>query len=356
MYNFRLPVLQYFMRAGYAVHVIASKDDFAQQLLEQGCVVHDVVFNNRTLNPVADVKLYRQLVRLYREIQPQKVFHYFVKPNIYGSLAANYLGIPSVPIVAGLGYAFIKKQWLLWLVKNLYKKAFAHVPQVWFLNKENADVFVAMQIIPASKVFILPGEGVDASYFKPQPLAQNPKPFVFLMLTRMLQKKGVSVFAQAAEILLNKGYAIECRVMGFFEDNHPDTIPLEDIQAWKAKGLLHFPGFTQDVKPALQQAHCFVLPTLYNEGVPRSLLEAACMHIPMIATNQTGCREIIDHQKTGLLCEINNAQSLAQAMETVLTMPRPAMETMVQNAHAKVVQQFEVSHILRHYQHAVDTL
>jgi len=353
MYNFRLPILQHFLQQGYVVHVVATKDDFAVMLMDEGCKVHDVVFNNRHINPYEDVKLFFQLRNIYQQIRPIYIFHYFIKPNIYGSLAAASLSIPSIPIVAGLGYAFIKKQWLLFAVKNLYKFAFRKINHIWFLNAENAAVFKQLGIVPESKIFILPSEGVDTNYFSPAVLKDKPAPFIFLMLTRMLQKKGVEVFAEAAALLIQKGYNIECRVMGFFEPHHPDTIPLQKLQKWKNRQLLHFLGFTKEVIVPLQQADCFVLPTIYNEGVPRSLLEAGSMQIPLIATNQTGCREIIDHGVNGLLCNIGSIESLATQMEKVMLMPLSQREEMGIASRAKIKTQFDIKIIINIYNNMV---
>src|SRR5687768_14653870 len=109
VYNFRLDVIRKLIEDGYDVLVIATTDEYTSLLKEAGCRFVHVHFNNRTNNPFDDFVFYRKLKNIYRHFHPDFIFHYVTKPNIYGSLAAASLGIPSVAVITGLGYAFARK-------------------------------------------------------------------------------------------------------------------------------------------------------------------------------------------------------------------------------------------------------
>lgn len=355
IYNFRLEVVKHFVSSGYEVHIIAGQDDFAPRLMDAGCKVHSVHFNNRDKNPVSNIKLYWQLKRLYAAIRPQLIFHYVIKPNIYGSLAAGKLGIPSIAVITGLGYAFSSENLLFKIVCRLYRVALKRVSAVWFLNEEDAAYFKAKEIVKPGKIHILHSEGINTEKFIPVAKSENrgAKPFVFLMLTRMLWSKGVGILAEAASILKQRGYYFECRVMGFFEPHHPDTISLEDFQRWKDNDTFIYDGFAQDVLPHLQEADCFVLPSFYKEGVPRSLLEACSVQLPVITTNQTGCREVVIHGINGLLCNANDAADLAEKMQQMMALTDEQRSRMGEEGRKIAMEKFDINLVTEVYEKAV---
>lgn len=152
VYNFRLDVIRHLLGLGYSITVITPGDGYSQRLENEGCEFVAVDFDNKTENPVSDYFFYKRLRKLYRRIKPHFIFHYVAKPNIYGSLAASAEGIPSVAVVTGLGYPFAKRNLLFRIIKMLYKKALRNVHEVWFLNNEDAKVFVTEKIANINKV------------------------------------------------------------------------------------------------------------------------------------------------------------------------------------------------------------
>jgi glycosyltransferase involved in cell wall biosynthesis len=356
IYNFRSDVLEHFIKLGYEVHVAALKDDFAIKLLNIGCKVHDIKFNNRRLNPLADIRFLLRLKALYRKVKPDLIFHYVIKPNIYGSIAASQLKIPSVAIITGLGYAFAKNNWLTTLVIKLYRYALKKAAFVWMLNEEDRQLFIQKKIVDIHKTDVLPSEGVNTQKFKSYPVEKNNETFVFFMATRMLWAKGVGLFAIASEILKQKGYTFECKVIGFFEPNHPDSIPIEQLEEWRSRGIFAFLGFSDDVVPHFAAADCFVLPSYYQEGVPRSLLEAGAMQLPVITTDNNGCNEVIKHNINGFICGKNNAEDLASKMEKILSLTHSQLAEMGCRGREIVLNKFDVKFTIEKYDHAVNSI
>ncbi len=349
LYNFRIDVLKHFINLGFEVHTVALKDEFAERISSIGCKTHFIKFNNRGLNPFSDIQLLLSLKKIYKKKKPQLIFHYAIKPNIYGSIASSRLKIPSIAVITGLGYAFSSKGWLSFLVITLYRYAFKNVKHICILNKTDRNVLINKRIVSSGKINLLQSEGINLERFNPTNKQTNKDGFTFLMATRILWSKGIGIFAEASEILQKKGYNFRCNVIGFFELNHPDTIPLKKLREWQAKKLINYKGFFEDVVPFFNQADCFVLPTYYHEGVPRSLLEACAMQVPVITSDNSGCKEVIKDNYNGLICKMNNASALSEKMEQMLLMKNNQLQEMGSNGRKLVFEKFNIDLIINEY-------
>ncbi|RYG53641.1 MAG: glycosyltransferase family 1 protein [Chitinophagaceae bacterium] len=349
VYNFRLDVIRSLLLAGHEVIVIAQNDDYAAELRHAGCRFVAIEFNNRTANPLADLRFYRKLRKLYALHQPDFIFHYVAKPNIYGSLAAAANRIPSVAVVTGLGYPFAKRNWLYTVMKLLYRYSLRKAKEVWFLNNEDAKVFVAEKIVDISKMKVMPGEGINTAHFAPDDAIQHHATFTFIMSTRLLKSKGIMIYADAARILRKKNYTARFQLMGFFEDQHPDSITQSDIDRWQSEGLIEYIGFAGDVRPWLQRAHCFVFPSFYNEGIPRCLMEASAMELPVITSGTRGCRDVVLHNQSGYLCKVKDPFDLADKMEQVMSLSSAARQQMGRVGREYVINKFDLRKITEEY-------
>ncbi len=354
MYNFRIDLIRHLLLR-FEVLIIAPEDAFAADLQKAGCRFLNIHFNNRSESPLRDYALYKELKKIYQAEKPDIVFHYVIKPNIYGSLAAASCGIQSIAVITGLGYSFASQNWLNRIVAILYRQALKKAREVWFLNPEDATVFTQRKLVVQHKIKILPGEGINTAYFFPQtnkPVARS-RAFQFLMCTRLLKSKGVRIYVEAAKKLKNKHREVRFELIGFFEKNHPDSISESEIRHWEKNGLIHYGGFAKDVRPQLRQADCFVFPSFYHEGIPRCLLEAASMEIPIITSLNTGCKEVVQEGFNGFLCIPNNAIDLAARMEEMMELSIAERVQMGKNGRAWVGDRFGIEKILLEYDRAL---
>jgi glycosyltransferase involved in cell wall biosynthesis len=350
VYNFRLDIIRY-LKKDHAVLVVAPDDEYSAILEKEGCIYASIRFNNRSENPLEDYDLYLQLKKIYKKYRPDFIFHYVIKPNIYGSLAASACSIKSVAVITGLGYSFARHNWLYRLVGFLYKKALRNTQEVWFLNNEDAAIFINKKIVDIKKTKVLPGEGVNTNHFAPEHeiIERTNADFTFLMSTRLLRSKGVGVFADAARILRKKKYAANFELIGFFEKHHPDSVSEEELKKWEQEGLIHYSGFAKDVRPFLKKADCFVFPSFYNEGVPRSLMEAASMELPIITSLNRGCKEVVLNNSNGYLCNPKDPFDLADKMEKMINLTQEERTKMGRNGRALVIEKFNISKVIEEY-------
>ena len=358
VYNFRLDVIRQFNKSGYAILVIAPDDDFSNLLVNEGCQYVSVDFNNRSKNPFNDLNLYRQLKSVYKKYRPDFIFHYVIKPNIYGSLAAAKYSLKSISVITGLGYSFAKKNWLYELTKFLYKKALKKTEEVWFLNNEDANIFASEKIVNKKKIKILPSEGVNTEYFSPdfKTTLQRQNNFTFLMSTRLLRSKGVSVYVDAARILKKKNYKVNFELIGFFEKQHPDSISEDELKKWRTEGLINYSGFAKDVREYLINADCFVFPSFYNEGIPRCLMEAASMELPIITSFSRGCKEVVNDNLNGFVCNLNDPFDVADKMEKIINLSAEERKLMGKNGRDLVIKKFNVRQVIEEYERTLSKI
>jgi len=312
MYNFRLYLIKFFQRNNFEVYVISPRDEYFETL-EKHCPVFNPHFDKKGINPFRDIATIISYYKLYRQIQPDIIFHYTVKPIIYGSLAARILKIPSVAISTGLGYVFIRGGLLSGFVKILYRFSLKFAARVYFLNEDDRLFFISNGIVESSNSYVLPGEGIDTDEFKPVEQPRSSDKFIFLIAARMLWDKGIGEFVEAAKILKRKYNNLEFHLLGFLEVENPTAITKKEMERWIGEGHIKYLGVSDNVRKYLEYANCVVLPS-YREGISRTLLEAAAMEIPIITTDVPGCRDIVDNGINGFLCKVKDPLDLANKM------------------------------------------
>jgi glycosyltransferase involved in cell wall biosynthesis len=351
MVYFRKGALVNAIEQGYEVHVIAPRDHLTQQLIDLGCVYHQVNFSTKSLSPLADIILFFRLLLLYRRIKPSMVFHYTVKPNIYGTLAAFLSLTPSIAVITGLGYAFITKNWISTLVKGMYRYALRFSDEVWFLNSDDVALFKKYNLVPERKIIKLPGEGVNTTEFDAPPIDTSSTAIRFLMVARVLRDKGVYEYVEAARLIRKEFSHVEFFLLGPTDADNPTAISKAVVDEWINEGVITYLGSVDNVRPYVLDAHCVVLPS-YREGISKVLMEAAAMRRPLIASNVPGCKELIRDGENGFLCEAKDVEGLAQAFRKFIQLPPHIKVLMGEQSRLKILNKFDEQRVLKYYQKA----
>jgi len=315
IYNFRMNFVKALIADGHEVHTIAPHDDYSHYLVEAGCIHHDLKMDSRGANLIKDSLLVFELLSAYRRIKPEVILHYTIKPNVYGSLAAAILRIPSINNVCGLGTIFLKKNLVSSIAIALYRFAFRFPKKVFFQNPDDRNLFINKKLISSSAADLVPGSGVDLSRFVPSDFKRN-KTFTFLLVSRLITDKGIHEFIDAIRELKATGIDAKFQLLGAKDPKHKRGIKLEVINEWISSGTVEYLGTAKDVRPFIQQADCIVLPS-YREGTPRTLLEAASIAKPIITTDVPGCHQVVTDGHNGLLCKLKDSNDLALKMKTM---------------------------------------
>ena len=352
IYTYRRGLLRMLIERGAQVSVIAPRDRTFAPLEAMGCRCVELPVASKGTNPRDDLKTLAALYREYRATRPHIVFHYTIKPNIYGTIAAKLAGIPSIAVTTGLGYVFIQHSRTASIAKQLYRFAFRFPREVWFLNKDDRQAFIDQNLlVHPERARLLHGEGVDLDEYAYRPPARaNPQTggFFFILIGRLLWDKGVAEYVDAARRIRATYPYVRFQLLGPAGVDNPSAVTLDEVQAWQREGVIDYLGEANDVRAYIDNADCVVLPS-YREGVPRTLMEASAMGRPIVATDVPGCREVVEDGVTGFLCEAKSADSLAQQMERMLLVSHAARAEMGVAGRAKVTQEFDENAVVERY-------
>lgn len=338
MMNFRLGVMKALTQEYEVVMVTPHNCDLSPL---EGTSIRfiSIEVDRKGTNPFEDYRLYRTLKALYRTEQFDFIFHFTIKPNIYGSLAASALRIRHIDVVTGLGYTFIRRNWLFRISCLLHRFSLRHAQTVWFLNQDDCDAFMSLHLVRPDKTLIIPGEGVNTDFY--HALSPLPDTFTFIYAGRMLRYKGVELFVQAAKTLQKEYPNVRWQLLGPLDADDPERITSTAMENYVQHGWVEYLGVFKDVRPYIERSSCSVLASYFREGIPRALLEAAAMERPIIATNTVGCKDVVVDGVNGLLCEKKSLDSLVQAMRRMIEMPREQLVAMGKAGRERMIAHFD---------------
>jgi glycosyltransferase involved in cell wall biosynthesis len=205
------------------------------------------------------------------------------------------------------------------LVSALYRTSLRHANGIFFQNPDDLADFRRLAIIcDRQRAIRVNGSGVDIDHYRFSPPVLEPP--TFLLIARLLRDKGIFEFVEAARRLRARHPRARFRLLGPLDSN-PAAISPKDLESWRAEGVVEHLGEAPDVRPHLIETTAYVLPSMYREGIPRTLLEAMSMGRALITTDTPGCRETVLPEENGFLVPPGDAGALADAMERFILQP-----------------------------------
>ncbi len=350
--NFRLPLIEAFAGAGLKVWALAPDFDAGtRRLLEAaGAEPVEIRLDRTGMHPLRDLADAARLTRILRRLRPDAVFSYFIKPVIYGSLAARMAGVPRrFALMAGMGYVFTlserpsrKRRLLRAMVMRLYRRAFRACERVFFHNGDDLDEMVAMTLLPRDKTVLLAGTGVDLDRYRPAPPVEQP--LRFLLAARLLREKGIEEYVAAGRILKARRPDLEFHLAGGL-DPSPGALTRDWVEASVRDGIITWHGHVDDIRPLIAGSSVYVLPS-YREGKPRSTQEAMAMGRPVVTTDAPGCRDTVEEGVNGFMVPVGDSPALAAAMERFAETPT-LVGIMGEASRHLAEERFDVSKINR---------
>lgn len=358
--NFRIGLVQALRDAGHEVYCVAPDEDLwpgkgaIERIEETGAVYVDLPMDRGGTNPLADVRLMWRMRRIYKEIDPDLVLHYTLKPIVYGSIVARLLRIPNVAVVTGMGSALLATNSPLErFTRRLLRFALRRATQVFFLNPSDHAEFVGAGLVDPAKTRILPGEGIDTEHF--EPAAGSPEKPTFLMVARLLRDKGVYEYVAAARRLRDKHPHVRFLLGGGLDPSNPSGVAEAELAAWRTEGCIEYLGVVDDPRPWYSQASAVVLPS-YREGMSRALLEAIACGLPVLASDVPGCRELVEPGKSGFVFPARDVDALSDAMEEFLRLPPETVAAFGRRGRERALAEFDMRLVNRVYLEALPEL
>ena len=344
LYQFRRELIEELLKS-HAVYISLPYGELVEPLKAMGCQFIDTPLERRGMNPFKDGKLFLTYLKLFRQVKPDLVITYTIKPNVYGGFAARINRIPYAVNITGLGTAFQSRGMLRKVVTQMYKLGCKKAKVVFFENAENRKIFLDEHIVREQQTCLLNGAGVNLEHYSvaEYPTGDETK---FLFIGRVMQEKGVDELFSAMRKLVAEGYSCSLDVVGMYEEDYKEVIAQGETEGW-----LHFHGYQKDVRPFIANCHCFVLPS-WHEGMANTNLECAASGRPVITSNIHGCLEAVEDGVTGFLCEKQNAESLYQVMKNFCELTYEERENMGREGRKRMEAVFDkrkvVEETIRH--------
>ncbi|TFH88174.1 glycosyltransferase family 1 protein [Billgrantia azerbaijanica] len=314
--------IQALRERGLNVAALVPDEDFLAEVHALGVTTRRYHLDRHSMGIGGEVARFLELRRLIRKIAPRAVLAYAVKPIILGIPAARLAGVEEMYcLTTGLGYLYGRRDLRSRLIRPVVNLCYAlsgGLSRTFFL--QNPDDRDELQQSLLFRYFthsvVVNGSGVDLDEY---PYSEAPTtPLRFLFMGRFLQDKGIREFVSAARKLAPWHPGVEFLALGEVDETLVNAISAEEVAAWRAEGIVSFPGKVRDVRDHLRAASVMVLPSYYREGIPRSLLEAMSTGRAVITCDSPGCRETVEEGVNGWLVAPGDVDALAARMETFI--------------------------------------
>ncbi len=334
LYQFRRELIEELLKRN-EVLISLPYGKLVEPLKEMGCEFIETPLDRRGINPLTDFKLIRTYKKIVKRVNPDLVITYTIKPNVYGGYVCRRKKIPYAINITGLGTAFQKKGLLRSFVTFLYKLGLKKAKVVFFENIENKQVFIDEKIVNEEHSCLLNGAGVNLEHYYYAPYPEESDVTRFLFMGRVMKEKGIDELFEAMHRLFEEGIHCELTVLGGYEEDYKEIIDKYSNEGW-----LKYEGYKEDVRPFIEKAHCYVLPS-WHEGMANSNLECAAMGRPVITSNIHGCKEAVEDGVSGFLCEKQNSDSLYSKMMSFINMEYELKKRMSNSAREHVEKYFD---------------
>lgn len=350
IYNFRRELVESLLSKDYEIYISSPYGDQIEKLIDMGAKYIQTNVDRRGLNPFRDLKLLLKYRKIITMIKPSVLLTYTIKPNIYGGIASRWTHTPFIPNITGLGTAVDNKGFLQKVLILLYKFALKEAYIVYFQNKENLSFMIENDVVKTN-FFVLPGSGVNLDYFHPLPYPKYSGSLHFLFVGRFLKEKGIGLYIDAAKVVKQKFPNVVFHVIGFGEESYVNV-----LKEFHSKRLIEFHGKQDDIRTFLKNVHCLIHPSYYPEGISNVLLESAACARPIITTDRSGCREVVNCNKNGLVTKPNDLDDLIQKIIQFIELPYSVKRNMGAEGRKYVEDKFDRKLVVNEYMRSISKI
>ena len=358
VYCFRKELIEALIADGFEM-LISCPDGPKFELMKDIPFIYDNPdINRRGTNPVKDFGLMMHYHKLFKKYKPAMVLTYTAKPNVYASIVAHMMGIPVINNLTGLGSVVnetgLMKSFIMWLFKLAYRESAC----MMFQNATNMQVAIDQGMVKG-KYRLIPGSGVDTDRYPLQPYPEGGDgktgaPVVFNYIGRILHDKGVDDYIEAAKRIKEEYPQSEFNMLGFIEptESHYE----KDLAELERQDIVKYRGSQKDVKPFIARAHCTIHPSTYGEGMSNVLQESASSGRFLITTNNPGCQETVEDNKTGYIYQGGNVDALVQTIERFLALPNEQRKNAGELGRERMIEKFSRKIVIKAYQEEIERI
>lgn len=332
LYKFRKELMEELVKEN-EVYIALPKGEFHDELLAIGCRYIETTLDRHGINPIKELRVFSLYKRIIKEVKPDIVFTYTIKPNVYAGMACAALNIPYVANITGLGTAVENPGLMQILTLNLYKFGLRKAKKVFFQNNENREFMIAKGAVKGP-YDMLPGSGVNLNNYTVSEYTDG-KTVDFVFVSRIMKEKGIDQYLDAAKEIRGKYPETRFHVCGFCEQAYEDK-----LKELNTNGTIIYHGLVKNMAAIYKQMSCTIHPTYYPEGLSNVLLESAASGRPIITTNRSGCREVVDDGINGYVIEEKNSKDLIEKIEMFLSKSVEERKQMGLAGRKKVEREF----------------
>ena len=331
-----LPLIHALRDQGFISECASADGYYAEELRGEGFEVHPVPFKRKVMT-LSHFAAFLRLYRLMRQRRYDVVHVHTPFAQVVGRIAAKLAGVPVI-LYTSHGFQFhdSRSPWARAVIIGIERLLGRWTDLVFTQSKEDAETAVRVGIAPIDRVLWI-GNGIQLDRFKPEPVDMTareefdlePGHIVVGFIGRIVREKGVVELIEAMAQVISQAPAARLLVVGDTLASDGDTAAKRLVQrSIREHGLedkVRFAGLRDDIPCLLRAMDVFVLPS-WREGMPRSIIEAMAIGLPVVATDIRGCREEVVHGETGLLVPPKRPDRLAEAILAVVSDPPLAAE------------------------------
>ena len=342
LYKFRKELIEQLLKE-HEVYICLPYGNYIDMLVLLGAkFINCNLLDRHGTNPIKELKLIQYYKRVLKEYKPDIVFTYTIKPNVYGGIACGRLNIPYVVNITGLGTAVENDGLMQKITLMLYKFGLKKAQKVFFQNIENRDFMLGKGVING-EYDLLPGSGVNLDNYTVSEYP-NGETVDFVFVSRIMKEKGIDQYLDAAKEIRKRHPETRFHICGFCEQAYE-----EELKKLNDDGTIIYHGLVNDMASFYKQMSCTVHPTYYPEGLSNVLLESAASGRPIITTNRSGCREVVDDGINGYVIRERDSNDLIEKIEKFLSKSVEERKLMGIAGRKKVEKEFDRQIVIDKY-------
>lgn len=348
---FRTELVEKLINKGYKVYISSPYGEELDYFINLGCEYIETPVDRRGTNPKNDFKLLLKYNKILKNIRPNIVLTYTVKPNLYGGIACRLNKVPYIPNVTGLGSGFINGGIIQRLVKTLSKISFRKAHKVMIQNSDDLNTLLTNGLINSDNYELIPGSGVNLNKYTVLDFPSKEDPIEFNYIGRIMKDKGIDEFLESAKVIKSNYPLVKFNIIGMIDQPEYKEI----IDKYEKENIIKYHGFQNDTIKFIEKSICTINPS-YAEGMSNVLLESAACGRLLIASNIAGCREIIDNNVNGYTFEVKNTKDLIDKIEKIINLEYDERLNMGLKGRLKVEKEFDRNLVINKYMDEIEKI